>query len=140
MAHGKGLKLVTQPVTVPLMLEGDRDRLIQVLTNLINNAIKFTETGQIAVSLDKMDGKVKVGIADTGIGIAPEHQDLIFERFAQVKDRRQGKPTGTGLGLAICKEIVEHHKGEIWVESELGKGSTFFFTLPLVSNVPTETA
>jgi signal transduction histidine kinase len=134
MAQEKGLKIVTQLPVQSLVLDGDRDRLIQVLTNLINNAIKFTEKGQITVGMEETPKKVKVGVADTGIGIAPEHQDLIFERFAQVRSRSQGKPSGTGLGLAICKEIVEHHKGEIWVESEVGKGSAFYFTLPVLSN------
>jgi len=113
------------------VLEGDHDRLIQVVTNLINNAVKFTKTGNITVSVKQMPQEVKVSVSDTGIGLAPEHQEMIFERFTQVKNRDRGKPTGTGLGLAICRGIVEHHGGKIWVESQLGQGSTFYFTLPL---------
>lgn len=131
MAQEKGLAITPQLPMQSFVLEGDQDRLIQVLTNLINNAIKFTPRGQITVSVERIPQGVKVGIADTGIGIAPEYHDLIFERFAQVKSRDRGKPTGTGLGLAICREIVEYHGGEIWVESDGGKGSTFYFTLPL---------
>lgn len=70
-------------------------------------------------------------VADTGAGIPPDHLDRIFEKFKQVDDNQLGKPKGTGLGLPICKEIVEHHEGEIWVESEMGKGSTFYFTIPI---------
>ena len=131
MAEEKGLDLTTQVPIPSLVLEGDHDRLIQVVTNLINNAVKFTKTGNITVSVEQMPQGVKVGVSDTGVGLAPEHQEMIFERFTQVKNRDRGKPTGTGLGLAICREIVEHHGGKIWVESQLGQGSTFYFTLPL---------
>ena len=132
MAHEKRLELISELPHQSLVLKGDRDRLIQVLTNLVNNAIKFTERGQITVRIGKHPDEMRVEVVDSGYGIAPENQHLIFERFVQVKSRDQGKPTGTGLGLAICREIVEHHGGEIWVESELGKGSTFCFTLPLL--------
>lgn len=118
---------------------GDGDKLVQVMTNLISNAINFTAEGGIIRifaeplrsedSLEKPDF-VKIDVADTGEGIAPEDQEYIFEKFSQVGDTLKDKPPGTGLGLAICKEIVEHHGGSIWVESEVGKGSTFSFTLP----------
>jgi len=117
----------------------DKDRLVQVATNLLSNAIKFTpEGGMIHVKAQILNGSeskgdsdmVAVSVSDTGIGIAPENHETIFEKFKQVGDTLTGKPKGTGLGLPICKEIVEHYGGRIWVESELGKGSTFF-TLPM---------
>ncbi|MEL7119901.1 MAG: two-component regulator propeller domain-containing protein [Bacteroidota bacterium] len=113
----------------------DRDRLIQVLINLISNAVKFTDTGHVKIAAKTRQGKenseIIFSIQDTGSGIPPDHLDQIFERFKQVADNQQGKPKGTGLGLPICKEIVAHHGGNIWVESELGKGSTFAFTIPV---------
>lgn len=137
LAHEKGLRIITQLSEESLILDGDRDRLIQVLTNLINNAIKFTATGQINVSVKRLAQKVRVTVSDTGIGIASEYYGMIFDRFTQVKTRDRGKPTGTGLGLAICKEIVEQHEGEIGIESQLGQGSTFYFTLPtLFAHIP----
>ena len=119
---------------------GDRDRLVQVVTNLLSNAIKFTlDGGRIRVGAQTLKDSqskgasdmVTVSVADTGIGIAPEDYDKVFEKFRQVGDTLTDKPRGTGLGLPICKEIVEHYGGRLWVESEPGKGSTFFFTLPL---------
>jgi CheY-like chemotaxis protein len=85
------------------------------------------------------DGGIVVGITDTGIGIAPGDHDKVFEQFKQVGDTLTDKPKGTGLGLPICKEIVEHHGGRIWLESDLGKGSTFFFMLPVVAPSAEET-
>ena len=112
----------------------DRSRVMQVLSNLIGNAIKFTPAnGQICVSCARTspEGKeVQVSVSDTGEGIAPEKIKTIFERFSQInsQDRR-----GTGLGLYIAEMMVEAHPGRIWVESKLGEGSTFHFTLPLDS-------
>lgn len=132
MVTKKDLQLVTQLPIESLIIKGDRDWLIQVLQNLINNAVKFTSEGQITVGLEKLPHQVRVSVSDTGIGIISEHHDLIFERFAQVTDPKSGKPPGTGLGLAICRQIIEYHGGKIWVESEgKEKGSTFVFTLPL---------
>jgi len=112
----------------------DEDRIIQVLVNLIGNAIKFTpEGGRITISAEKKVGTgsphVQINVADTGIGISEEDLPRIFEEFAQVGE--PGKEEGTGLGLAICLRIVRAHDGEIWAESEPGKGTTFHFTLPL---------
>jgi signal transduction histidine kinase/CheY-like chemotaxis protein len=110
---------------------GDQDRLIQVVINLISNAVKFTDAGSITCSV-RLDGEdLVVSITDSGIGIAPADQPKVFEKFKQVGDTLTDKPKGTGLGLPICKEIVEYHGGRIWVDSEPGKGSTFSFTLPL---------
>jgi signal transduction histidine kinase/ligand-binding sensor domain-containing protein/DNA-binding response OmpR family regulator len=116
-------------VDLPI-ISGDRDKLIQVVVNLLSNAVKFTKEGNVNVRVFKRDGGIVVGITDTGIGIAPEDHDKVFEQFKQVGDTLTDKPKGTGLGLPICKEIVERHGGTIWLESEFGKGSTFYFMLP----------
>ncbi len=110
---------------------GDEDKLIQVVINLISNAVKFTAAGWIACHAESKNGEVIISISDSGIGIAPEDQADVFDKFKQVGDTLTDKPKGTGLGLTICKEIIEHHRGRIWVESELGKGSTFSFALPV---------
>ena len=113
-------------------ISGDRDKLIQVVINLISNSVKFTDVGSITCRLWKDKDEVVVSITDTGIGIAPEDHAAVFEQFKQVGgDTLTDKPKGTGLGLPICKEIVEHHGGRIWLESEVGKGSTFYFALPV---------
>ncbi len=112
-------------------ITGDRDRLIQVVINLISNAVKFTDSGSITCAASLRSGEIAVSIADSGIGIAPGDQPKVFEKFKQVGDTLTDRPKGTGLGLPICKEIVEYHGGRIWVESEMGKGSTFSFTLPV---------
>ena len=115
-------------------LIGDRDRLIQVVINLISNAVKFTPSGSItcAARLEEANlDVVVVSVTDTGVGIAPEDHDRVFEQFGQAGDTLTDKPRGTGLGLSICREIVEHHGGQLWLESELGKGSRFSFSLPV---------
>ena len=125
----------------------DQDRLIQVVTNLLSNAIKFTpEHGQIGVKAQFIksaeagedSGVIQVSVSDSGIGIAPEDHEAVFEKFKQVGDTLSDRPRGTGLGLPICKEIVEHFGGTISLESELGKGSTFFFTMPVLQQVEAE--
>jgi signal transduction histidine kinase len=128
------------PVEVSLAPElpavsADRDRVLQVLINLISNAVKFTEAGAIRCeAMPAPDGFVEIAVRDTGAGIAPEDHQAIFEKFRQVGDTLTGKPTGTGLGLAICKEIVEHLGGAIRVESEIGRRSRFSFTLPVAAH------
>jgi PAS domain S-box-containing protein len=128
-------------------IQGDKDRLVQVVTNLLSNAIKFTpEGGRVRVKAQLLNGSkpekdqemVMVSVTDSGIGIAPKDHESIFEKFKQVGDTLSGKPKGTGLGLPICKEIVEHYGGRLWVESELGKGSTFSFTLPVTPKLEAE--
>ena len=113
-------------------IDGDRDRLMQVLMNLIYNAVKFCnpEQGRISVGLQVQPRELLVSVIDNGIGIEKEDQLEIFEKFKQVKNTGKGRPRGTGLGLAIAKKIVEHHKGRIWVESEPGQGATFNVVLP----------
>jgi signal transduction histidine kinase/DNA-binding response OmpR family regulator len=112
---------------------GDRDKLIQVIINLISNAVKFTNAGSVGCKVYQEKDEIIVSITDTGIGIAPEDYGAVFEQFKQVGgDTLTDKPKGTGLGLPICKEIVEYHGGRIWLESKVGKGSTFSFALPIV--------
>jgi K+-sensing histidine kinase KdpD/CheY-like chemotaxis protein len=114
-------------------ISGDRDKLIQVIINLISNAVKFTDKGAVSCRVYRKKEEVIVSISDTGIGIAADDYGAVFEQFKQVGgDTLTDKPKGTGLGLPICKEIVEHHGGRIWLESEVGKGSCFSFALPVV--------
>jgi len=115
---------------------GDRDRLIQVMVNLISNAIKYTETGSITCRARRDDAGVTVSVRDTGVGVAPEDYERIFQRFMQSSKQSANAPKGTGLGLPLCKEIIEHHGGRIWVESTPGEGSTFSFTLPIAAAEP----
>ena len=112
-------------------VSGDRDRLVQVIINLISNAVKFTERGHVACSAKRGDGDfVSVSVSDTGVGIQPQDQMEVFDKFRQVGDTLTEKPAGTGLGLPICREIIEHLGGSITVESIPGFGSTFTFQLP----------
>jgi PAS domain S-box-containing protein len=111
---------------------GDHTRVIQILTNLITNAYKYTpEKGQITISTQWIDDSVQVDVADTGIGISPQDQEKLFTRFFRADHPEIRRVAGTGLGLSITKSIVEMHGGQIWVESQLGEGSIFSFTLPL---------
>lgn len=121
---------------VPSHIHGDPGRLRQILVNLIGNAIKFTDTGEVAVQcqFEKQDGgpaQLHFSIHDTGPGIPPDRQKLIFERFQQSDSSTTRKYGGTGLGLAIASQLVELYGGRIWVDSEVGKGSTFHFTIPI---------
>jgi GAF domain-containing protein len=111
-------------------LVGDERKIKQVLLNLLSNAVKFTpEGGRIGINAKQADGAVEISVSDTGIGIAPEDQPKIFEEFRQVGSDNAKKVEGTGLGLTLAKKFVELHGGRIWVTSEVGKGSTFTFTL-----------
>ena len=111
---------------------GDERKLKQILLNLLSNAVKFTpEGGRISVKAMPADGSVEISVSDTGIGIAPEDQETIFEEFRQVGSDYARKREGTGLGLTLTKKLIEMHGGKIWVKSEVGKGSTFTFTLPV---------
>ena len=110
---------------------GDERKIKQILLNLLSNAVKFTpEGGRIGINARQADGSVEISVSDTGIGISPEDQAQIFEEFRQVGGDYAHKREGTGLGLTLAKKFVELHGGKIWVESEVGKGSTFSFTLP----------
>jgi PAS domain S-box-containing protein len=131
LSQQKGLELVQDTEDILPEVIGDRDRLIQVVINLISNAVKFTDTGTITCRARRINGEVVISVIDTGMGIAEIDQPKVFEKFKQVSDTLTDKPKGTGLGLPICKQIVEHHGGKIWVESELGNGSIFSFSLPI---------
>ena len=110
---------------------GDERKIKQILLNLLSNAVKFTpEGGRIGIEARQADGVVELSVTDTGVGIAPEDQARIFEEFRQVGSDYAHKGEGTGLGLTLAKKFVELHGGRIWVESEVGKGSRFIFTLP----------
>lgn len=110
----------------------DKDRILQVLLNLINNAIKFSEEESeiIVKTLQKKKNLMQISIKDSGLGIAEKDLEAVFEKFKQTEDVLKRSSGGTGLGLPICKNIVEYHGGRIWVESVLGEGSTFYFTIP----------
>jgi PAS domain S-box-containing protein len=112
-------------------LTADRLRFKQILFNLLSNAVKFTpDDGQIRVGVSPRDGFVEIHVKDNGIGIPPEEQELVFDKFHQVRTTADGSRGGTGLGLAITKALVEQHGGRIWFESEPGKGSHFTVTIP----------
>jgi signal transduction histidine kinase len=126
---------------LPVIL-GDHDKIMQLVANLLSNGIKFTRPGsRVVISAERGDdlariadrrfrAYVRVSITDEGLGIAPENLERIFEKFQQVEDHFTRSQGGTGLGLSICREIVLHHGGKIWAESEVDAGSTFFFTIP----------
>jgi two-component system phosphate regulon sensor histidine kinase PhoR len=129
-ADSKGITLVNQ--LSDLVAAADAGRIEQVLANLVDNAIKYGRAqGTVTVGGGKNgDGKIEVFVQDDGPGIPPESLDRVFERFYRVDKARSREQGGTGLGLSIVKHIVQSHGGKVWVKSELGKGSTFFFTLP----------
>ena len=112
------------------MIYTDREKLYAILTNLTRNAVKFTSSGFIEVGCNKKEDCIEFYVKDTGIGILPEQKEVIFERFRQGNDSLTSGYEGAGLGLAISKAYTELLGGMIWVESVLGKGSTFFFTIP----------
>ena len=110
---------------------GDERRLTQVLLNLVGNAIKFTDTGEVCINVGVADGAFKVAVRDTGPGISAADQAKLFQEFQQADNSITRKKGGTGLGLAISKRIIEMHGGRIWIDSKLGQGSTFSFTVPV---------
>jgi signal transduction histidine kinase len=157
MAVQKGLALAQAPDCQPLVAMADRDKLHQVLVNLVGNAVKFTPAGgavrvfmhrvdhstgrevDSSVPIDELTSRridsstdwVEITVTDTGEGIPPDELSSIFDKFYQVRTNGRGKTPGTGLGLAIVKSLVELQGGRIWAESEVGRGSRFVFTLPL---------
>ncbi len=129
----RGVRLeLALPDGVPPVI-ADRDRVMQVLLNLLGNAVKFCapKEGRVRLTLAASDEALRVDVADNGVGIAPEHQAAIFEKFHQVGDTLTEKPQGTGLGLPIARKIIRQFGGELWVESAPGTGSTFSFTIPV---------
>jgi signal transduction histidine kinase len=112
-------------------IQADERKIRQVVLNLLSNAIKFTpEGGRIEVRAVPVDGSVEVSVSDTGVGIATEDQEAVFEEFRQVGTSEK-KAEGTGLGLTLCRKFIELHGGRIWVRSQVGVGSTFTFTIPV---------
>ncbi len=131
LAAEKRLALqVTVPPDLPVG-KGDEQRITQVLLNLVGNALKFTEVGEVGVQVTSANGTFMVAVSDTGPGIAAADQQKVFEEFQQADSSSTRKKGGTGLGLTIAKKIIDMHGGRIWVESSLGTGSTFRFTLPV---------
>ena len=131
-AAGKGIELVERHADdLPVTIQGDPKRIRQVLNNLLNNAVKFTASGSIQLESGRIGDVVRIGVRDTGIGIAPEMQEKIFEKFTQADHFVTREQGGTGLGLALAKELVILMGGEIGLTSTLGQGSTFHFTLPI---------
>jgi len=131
LIQGKGQHLdIDLPPSMPI-IRGDGQRLEQVVLNLLNNATKFSEEGcDIVLKARSHDTEIVVEVQDSGIGIAPEEQPRLFKPYSRLDADRQRHP-GLGLGLALAKQVVELHGGKIWVESEPGKGSIFYFSLPL---------
>lgn len=116
----------------PLIVHADYEKIGQVLTNLISNALKYSSAGkQIEICCEHLDEEVQISVRDEGIGIPPQDIDHLFERYYRVENNNAPMVSGFGIGLYLSAEIVQRHNGRIWVESEVGKGSTFYFTLPL---------
>jgi len=130
LAEQKGLEVRIDIDENIGLIGADRTRVRQVLWNLVGNAIKFTDRGRITVAVTPSNGEVLFSVKDTGIGIAPEYLPRIFDHFSQIDDGRREVVSGTGLGLSISKNLVELHGGRIWVESQVGRGSNFCFTIP----------
>jgi two-component system, sensor histidine kinase and response regulator len=138
-ANRKGLSLgVLVDHSLPRAVRGDAGRIRQVLTNLVGNAIKFTAQGEVLVSVDRIENRIRFAVRDTGIGIAPEVLPQLFQPFAQADASTTRKFGGTGLGLVISKQIAESMGGTMGVESQPDRGSTFWFELPLVEGVVDE--
>lgn len=127
----KGLDFILQLDESLPRVKFDRDKIIQVLTNLVNNAIKFTERGSISIVTNRSDNGIQVSVQDTGPGIKKEDIPRLFQQFEQLEKGDNRKTGGTGLGLAISKEIIQRHGGRIWAAAELGKGTAFCFILPV---------
>ena len=122
---------ISNPSGIACQIKSDHKRIRQIMDNLVKNAIKFTDKGEITLSTQCHKTHVLFSITDTGIGISKTHQKVIFDRFRQIENHNTRLYGGNGLGLAISKEIVELLGGELWVESKVGKGSTFNFTIPI---------
>jgi signal transduction histidine kinase len=125
------LKLSKKVEHEPVILVSDKRRVEQILINLLNNAVKFTESGEVVLKSKLVGENIQISVQDSGIGIAHENIQSLFMPFMQIDTGLTRKYEGTGLGLSICKKLVELLGGNIWVESELGKGSEFIFTLPI---------
>lgn len=135
IAERNNIKVEVQPTNLRVL--GDQARLEQVLINLLSNALKFSPLeGRVRLSAQVRDNQVLVAVQDQGPGIPADMQEKIFEPFTQLKQNDRQSKEGTGLGLAISKQLIEMHQGKIWVESKPGQGSTFYFCVPLVKDLP----
>jgi len=132
IAHKKGLELDTSG-TFSCMVNADPDKLEQVLDNLVSNGIKYTQSGKVQVNFEKKDEVVEISVSDTGTGIGREHLDRLFDRFYRTDKARSRDKGGTGLGLSVVKGILNAHQTDIKVESKIGDGSRFYFSLPILS-------
>ncbi len=112
-------------------IEADATRLSQALLNLVHNAVKFTDKGQVTIRIEREANNILFEVRDTGIGIAEENQELVFEPFETILEDKDDPRLGFGLGLKIVEHIIDLHDGETWFESNAGQGSSFFFTIPL---------
>lgn len=130
-AQDKGLEIRAEVDVLPVFT-GDSDRLLQLIENLLGNAIKYTDVGQVTLTADVKDGELQIAVSDSGIGIPEGELDSLFDRFYRASNIDEYGAPGTGLGLAICQIIADAHNGLIEVSSELGKGSTFTLRLPLI--------
>ncbi len=135
LAQEKGLELITDIEPDVDLVEADRTRMRQILWNITGNAIKFTEKGSVTISAQVDRRNLLMGVRDTGIGIRPEDIPIVFEQFRQIDGNLNRRAGGTGLGMPITKNLVELHGGKIWVESVLGMGTTFWFTIPLTQDM-----
>ena len=139
-ADEKGIKIVARLAELPAIV-GDSERLRQVISNLVNNAIKFSEKAtDVLVETQRVGEAVQFSITDYGTGISEEDKEKLFKPFSQIDSSMSRKRGGTGLGLAIAKGIIHAHNGKIWVESELGKSSTFYFSIPIKQRIREEEA
>jgi len=126
----KGIKLNLIDIEENTHIKADPLRFKQILYNLIDNAIKFTEQGQISLRCEVKESFWEFQIQDTGIGIAEKDYDIVFKEFGRIENDKRKPISGSGIGLALTKRLIELHSGEIWFESEIGKGTTFFFSIP----------
>jgi signal transduction histidine kinase len=130
-AKEKNLFLKYEPNSAIPVITTDGDKIREVLINIVGNAIKFTHQGGVTIRIEQKEGLITTSINDSGSGIAPEDQEILFKKFSQARGSYSQTTGGTGLGLYICKIIIEGLKGKIWLESTVGHGSTFYFSLPI---------
>lgn len=128
----KKVSLIKKFPNEPFFILGDKRRFEQVVKNILGNAVKFTDNGQITIEAKRIDNNLLITIEDTGIGIRNEDIDKVFSKFYQAYSGHDRKYEGTGLGLFICKEIINKHNGRIWIESKIGKGSKFFIEIKII--------
>jgi signal transduction histidine kinase len=131
LAGRKGLELVTDFAADIPDIKLDKDKITQVIANLITNAIKFTEKGNITIKTSRANNIVKLEVCDTGVGIKASDMPKLFQKFSQLEKGLERRTGGSGLGLVISKEIVDKHGGKIGSESKFGEGSLFYFLLPI---------